>query len=247
VVSQITIPFCTTLHPIVLDLDIMAPTKAPSAGGDIFPSELGPEYIGFDHITWYVGNAKQAASYYVSRMGFHQIAYLGPETGSRSVASYVVANGEVKFVLTSPVRGPPGDATDSDIPEDEKILLTEIHNHLTNHGDGVRDVAFRIKGDIRKIWKNAMARGARPVKEPKVTRGTDPWGGEIITATIGAYGDTTHTLVNRESYRDGFMPGYTLMETEDPLNQYLPEIDFIEIDHCVGNQPWNGVDKAVKL
>src|SRR5438034_1013170 len=155
----------------------MAPTKESSDDGDIFPSQLGPEYIGFDHITWYVGNAKQAASYYVSRMGFHQIAYLGPETGSRSVASYVVANGEVKFVLTSPVRGPPGGAKDGDVPEDEKVLLKEIHNHLTSHGDGVKDIAFRIKGDIRRVWKKAVARGARPVKEPRVIRGTDPWNG----------------------------------------------------------------------
>jgi 4-hydroxyphenylpyruvate dioxygenase len=33
-------------------------------------------YRAFDHILWYVGNAKQAASYYVTRMGFKHVAYV---------------------------------------------------------------------------------------------------------------------------------------------------------------------------
>jgi hypothetical protein len=35
-------------------------------------------YQAFDHILWYVGNAKQVASYYVTRMGFKHIAYVCP-------------------------------------------------------------------------------------------------------------------------------------------------------------------------
>jgi hypothetical protein len=30
---------------------------------------------GYDYIYWYVGNAKQAASYYITRMNFHHVAY----------------------------------------------------------------------------------------------------------------------------------------------------------------------------
>lgn len=41
-------------------------------------------YQAFDHILWYVGNAKQAASYYVTRMGFKHVAYV--------VLSHVRAN-----------------------------------------------------------------------------------------------------------------------------------------------------------
>jgi 4-hydroxyphenylpyruvate dioxygenase len=33
-------------------------------------------YQAFDHILWFVGNAKQAASYYVTRMGFKHVAYV---------------------------------------------------------------------------------------------------------------------------------------------------------------------------
>src|SRR5437016_5707272 len=33
-------------------------------------------YRAFDHVLWYVGNAKQAASYYVARLGFKHVAYV---------------------------------------------------------------------------------------------------------------------------------------------------------------------------
>ena len=36
--------------------------------------EIGT-FHGFDHIKFYVGNAKQAASFYTSRMGFSPYAY----------------------------------------------------------------------------------------------------------------------------------------------------------------------------
>jgi 4-hydroxyphenylpyruvate dioxygenase len=35
-------------------------------------------FQAFDHILWYVGNAKQAASYYITRMGFKHVAYVLP-------------------------------------------------------------------------------------------------------------------------------------------------------------------------
>ena len=35
---------------------------------------------GTDHIEFYVGNAKQAAHYYITAFGFQGIAYAGPET-----------------------------------------------------------------------------------------------------------------------------------------------------------------------
>lgn len=219
-----------------------------SAKGEdvIFPSVLGPEYVGFDHITWYVGNAKQAASFYITRMGFKLLAYRGPETGSRSVASYVVSNGNAIFVLTAPVCGPPGVTKDNGIPEEEKKLLTEIHDHLAKHGDGVKDVAFRVEGNIQPIWDRAVARGAKPILSPSALKGDEPDDGHVIVAKIGTFGDTVHSLVNRQVYSGPFLPGYKPVLEDDPVNKFLPKIDFIEIDHCVGNQPWNGIDKVVQ-
>jgi len=36
--------------------------------------EIG-QFFGFDHIRFWVGNAKQAASFYTARMGFEYVAY----------------------------------------------------------------------------------------------------------------------------------------------------------------------------
>lgn len=210
---------------------------------ELSPSNLGPEYVGFDHITWYVGNAKQAASYYITRLGFEHVAYRGPETGSRNIVSYVVANHGATFVLTSPVRTP--SETEGAVSEcDEKPFLAEIHAHLTKHGDGVKDVAFRIHGDVESIWKRAIGNGATSITAPQILADGDS--GSISVATVGAYGDTTHTLISRQHYSGPFLPGYKAVVEEDPINRLLPQIDFIEIDHCVGNQPSNGVGSIVR-
>lgn len=211
--------------------------------------QLGPGYLGFDHLTWYVGNAKQAASYYVTRMNFTHIGYKGPENGSPCISSYIVENGDTRLVFTAPVCAP---SERDDIPEDDKALLCEIHEHLTKHGDGVKDIAFRVNASVEAIWDKAVERGARSIKNPISVGIGSPnkekkYCGSIQMATIGAYGDTTHTFINREAYTGPFLPGYATIDERDPINDFLPAVDFIEIDHCVGNQPWDGVDKAVKL
>ncbi|KKZ67977.1 4-hydroxyphenylpyruvate dioxygenase 2 [[Emmonsia] crescens] len=220
-----------------------------SENGEIFPTMLGPEYYGFDHITWYVGNAKQAASYFITRLGFNQIAYRGPETGSRAVASYVITNGGATFVMTSPVCGKLAEngTNNLGISNEEKRLLDEIHAHLEKHGDGVKDIAFQVNADVKSKWERAVAHGAVSVMKPTIISGAEPGSGKIEIAAIKSYGDTTHTLVNRDDYKGCFMPGYMRVEKGDLINKFLPAIEFIEIDHCVGNQPWNGLDKAVKF
>jgi 4-hydroxyphenylpyruvate dioxygenase len=228
----------------------------PAADETIFPTNLGPEYIGFDHILWYVGNAKQAASYYITRMGFKPIAYRGPETGSPYLASYVIANGSAVFVLTGPVCGPARNDSEEEnnalqrATKEDRAVLAAIHEHLTTHGDGVKDVAFRVTGDVGAVWKRAVENGAAAVAEPRKLEGDNEGDGHIMTATVGTYGDTVHSLVNREHYADTapFLPGYRVVDgDEDPINQILPPVQFLEIDHCVGNQTWGGVDRIVQL
>jgi 4-hydroxyphenylpyruvate dioxygenase len=50
--------------------------------------------LNIDHVTFWVGNAKQAAAYYTSRFGFEYLAYKGLETGERKVASHVIRNNQ---------------------------------------------------------------------------------------------------------------------------------------------------------
>ena len=56
---------------------------------------------GTDYVEFYVGNAKQAAHYYMSAFGFQAIAYAGPETGMKDRASYVVRQNKLTFVFTT--------------------------------------------------------------------------------------------------------------------------------------------------
>jgi 4-hydroxyphenylpyruvate dioxygenase len=81
----------------------------------------------FDHCELYVSNAKQAAHYYRTALGFLPIAYKGLETGSRDRVSYVMKQNKIRFVLTSPLE-----------------KNTEIGHHIDVHGDGVKDVSFTV-------------------------------------------------------------------------------------------------------
>src|SRR3954467_3095039 len=82
---------------------------------------------GTDYIEFYVGNAKQSALFYQSAFGFQMTAYRGPETGVRDRASYLLTQGKIRLVLTSPI------GTDGEIAE-----------HVRKHGDGVRDLALWV-------------------------------------------------------------------------------------------------------
>lgn len=65
--------------------------------------EIGTFY-GFDHVKFWVGNAKQAASFYCARLGFEYVAYQGLETGNRDFATHVVMNGDIVFAFRSPLN-----------------------------------------------------------------------------------------------------------------------------------------------
>ncbi|MBO1764688.1 4-hydroxyphenylpyruvate dioxygenase [Escherichia coli] len=194
-------------------------------------------YRGYHHVHWYVGNAKQAAAFYVARMGFERVAYRGLETGSRAIASHVVRNGDVTFVLTSPLRCLEQGSRFG--PEDEQ-LLKEIHAHQERHGDAVKDVAFEVD-NVDAIYSAAVAAGAVSIKEPHTLSDSE---GSVRLATIRTYGDTTHTLIQKRSYNGVFLPGYRAESStsRDPLSSFLPSVNLSAIDHCVGNQDWDEME-----
>lgn len=187
---------------------------------------------GFDHIHWWVGNAKQAASWYVARFGFEEVAYRGLETGSRNVVTHVVRQGKILFAFSSPLN-PGATALDGD----------EIGAHLCKHGDGVKDVAFSVS-DCRSLYASAMSRGAESILAP--TEMTDD-NGTVVMATIKTYGDTLHSFVERKEYRGVFLPGYKAVDgSRDPMLTITPPIGMEFIDHVVGNMPDQGMIPTVE-
>ncbi|KAI5814910.1 4-hydroxyphenylpyruvate dioxygenase [Pyronema omphalodes] len=193
-------------------------------------------YRGYDHVHWWVGNAKQAAAYYCTLFGFRPLAYRGLETGSRTFASHAIFNGSVIFVLTSPLRSP----SSPEVPEADKALLSEMQEHLTQHGDAVKDVAFEVD-DVEAVYNAAVKNGARSVSEPVRSEDGD---GYVILATVATYGDTTHTLVERHGYRGAFLPGYRAATEMQMREDSLPKVTLDAIDHCVGNQDWDEMEEA---
>jgi 4-hydroxyphenylpyruvate dioxygenase len=177
--------------------------------------------LGIDHVELWVGNAKQAAHFYRTGFGFTPVAYAGPETGLRDRASWVVAQGAIRLVLTSALR-----------PD------SEIAAHLARHGDGVRDVALAVP-DAPLAFATAVQRGARPVAEPGDDKDEH---GIVCRAAIATYGDTIHSLVDRSAYAGPFLPGYVAWTSvPDPL----PAVGLQAIDHVVGNVELGRMDEWV--
>ena len=171
---------------------------------------LGYEIKGFDHCEFYVGNAKQASHFYKQTLGFEIIAYRGLETGSRERVSYVLNQGKINFVLTSPLKRD-----------------TSIGKHINAHGDGIRDVAFEVN-DAKVAWKNSVDRGAKSIQKPKKI--SDSMGFAIVSA-VATFGDTIHSFIERKNYSGPFLPGY---ETVNPKKKKTNSLH--HIDHIVGNQ-----------
>ena len=166
---------------------------------------------GWDHVELWVGNAKQAAYWYEHALGFDRVAYAGPETGVRDRASYVLEQGEIRFVLTSGVR------SDSDVVR-----------FAATHGDGAKDVALQVP-DVAAAYAEATARGARGVAEPHTVEDEH---GRVDLATIATYGDVVHTLVNRRDYAGAYLPGYVSLS---PNGQPGRGVGLTVLDHVVGN------------
>lgn len=178
---------------------------------------------GTDYVELYVGNAKQAAHYYMSAFGFQAIAYAGPETGVKDRASYVVRQNKLTFVLTTPIRA-----------------NNPIADHIYKHGDGVRHLALMVD-DAADAFEQTTARGATAYVEP--VRMNDD-NGEIVMSGIKLYGDTCHLFIERKNYKGVFMPGYRAW-----TNPHFAPADtgLLYVDHCVGNVGWNQMNKWVKF
>jgi 4-hydroxyphenylpyruvate dioxygenase len=179
-----------------------------------------------DHVRFFVGNARQSAYFYRNAFGFDVVAYAGLETRQKHEAGYVLRQGKITFVLISP--------------------LSEQHpecSRLNVHGDGVQDIALDVE-DVTYTFNEAVRRGATAVSPP--TKLEDDHG-VYESATIKAYGDTTHSFVNRDRYTGVFAPGFRALDPEryDPATFH--PVGLKAIDHVVGNVEEGMMDVWVRF
>ncbi len=178
---------------------------------------------GTDFVELLVGNAKQAAHYYMSAFGFQALAYAGPETGIRDKVSYALRQNKLTIVLTTALR-----------PHNS------IADHVYKHGDGVQVIALKVE-DARDAFHQTTIRGAMPYLEPTVLTDAE---GEMVVSGIHTYGQTIHLFVERKNYNGIFMPGFRKWSNSD----FAPEeTGLLYVDHCVGNVGWNQMNKWVSF
>ena len=192
--------------------------SAPNTQEDFLPIE------GWDHVEFYCGNAKQSAFYYQYAVGFKLIAYSGLETGNREKASYVLEQGKIRFVLSTPLK-PDG----------------FISEHIKKHGDGVRDIALTVN-DAASAYNETVKRGATGVMEPTEFKDEN---GVIIRSAIKTYGDTIHSFIERKNYKGLFLPGY--IEPRKRAIHGITGTGLRSIDHIVGNVELGKMNEWVKF
>jgi 4-hydroxyphenylpyruvate dioxygenase len=203
-----------TVSELTTDTDALTGVVAHDTSIDPFP------VTGWDAVVWASGNATQAALYFQLAFGMRLEAYSGPATGNRDHHAYVLKAGNVRFVIKGAVS--PG---------------SPLADHHRRHGDGVIDVALEVP-DVDKCVAHARKTGAAIVTEPHDE--TDSHG-TVRTATLKAYGDTTHTLVDRSRYHGPYLPGYVARTSAAAA----PEPAFVALDHVVGNVELGDMDEWV--
>ncbi|SEL08791.1 4-hydroxyphenylpyruvate dioxygenase [Blastococcus sp. DSM 46786] len=186
--------------------------------GDPFPVS------GWDGLVWVVGNAVQTAHFFQSAFGMELVAYSGPETGNRDHHAFVLASGAARFV----VQG----AYDPDSP---------LADHHRRHGDGIVDIALAVP-DVDRCTAHARAQGATVLEEPHDVGDEH---GTVRLASIAAYGDTRHTLVDRSRYAGPYLPGYVGRTSSFVKRPGSPKRLFQAVDHVVGNVELGEMDRWV--
>jgi 4-hydroxyphenylpyruvate dioxygenase len=129
---------------------------------------------------------------------------------------------DIRFVFTAPLT-PNG----------------EIADHVHQHGDGVKDIAFLVD-DVESAWRETTTRGAESVLEPvEIDGGED---GVLRKSAVRTYGEVVHSFIDRRDYHGVFAPGYRKVKKPAAAATGL---SLLEIDHCVGNVELGDMNKFV--
>lgn len=180
------------------------------------------DFLGVDHVEFYVGDARQAAFVLCSGYGFRLYGEGGPETGLPGQRSLLLGQGDCRVLLTSAL-----------VPEHPAAA------YVARHGDGVAVIAFGTR-DAAAAHDATVAGGATAVEAPR-TYACE--GASVVTATVSGFGDVVHRLVERHGSDREFLPG--AIEMLDVAPPASPDL-LRSIDHAAVCVPDGQLDATTQ-
>src|SRR5439155_1043630 len=122
---------------------------------------------GVDHIEFIVDDADAWAHFHQHKLGMYRRAAGDTSTGLKGRKAVICGQGRVNFLFAQP-------------SDDGSPQYKELKAHLEKHGNGVKDLAFRVR-DVAAALTHARNVGA------KIARELDDHG-TFFGGTIAAYG-----------------------------------------------------------
>jgi hypothetical protein len=137
--------------------------------------------LGFHHIEFYCGDAKNTALRFALALGMHITGMTGQSTGNDKCVSYGLVSGNVRLLLTAPYSQVAASSTTTTFFTNSANTANtcletaphplpnfsppEAHIFFQKHGLAVRALCIEVK-DAEDAYQASIARGAKSVLEP---------------------------------------------------------------------------------
>lgn len=176
--------------------------------------------MDIDHVHFYVEDAQATRDWFIQVLGFGAIAHrITPQAHTE-----ILQQGLVQVLLSSP-----------------RTHTSPIAAYLQQHPPGVADLAFRVK-DLDQAIGRAIAAGAK-LLEPIQAQAFDQ--GHLRWAKIAAWGDLSHTLIERRGKPPVLADVVDGATNSRPKKAIASTLPITTVDHAVLNVAAGDLEAAV--
>uniref|UniRef100_A0AC35TWG0 4-hydroxyphenylpyruvate dioxygenase n=1 Tax=Rhabditophanes sp. KR3021 TaxID=114890 RepID=A0AC35TWG0_9BILA len=178
----------------------------------------------FRHVEYFVCNAIGEAYYYCVKYGFCMFAEKHEE-GIRQIA---VRNGTVILIFTSK----------------QGMQDREWNEHIIQHGDSIKDVAFEVENLDKKHSKLKEKLGSLVSDLSVQEEGNNGFIKRCLLTNNE--NDLVHSFVDSTHFKGIILPGFKEI-TNFPLAESLKPIKYIKLDHVVQNHREGTLQKVAEF
>ena len=175
-------------------------------------NKCNPIITNFHHIKLFTGSANATKDLFMNKLNFKLHSFSGPETGNKETLDYLLINGNMKIIITTPLGN-------------ETYTQRTMNNFLSKHGDGIGDITFLIN-DIHQLQRNMFK------NDTIITNDLEYYDNykSITCQAHQTHSNLTHTFIetNRESYNDILLNSYRL--TKSMRNNTTMDLDHVVIN-----------------